>query len=111
METFITYVEYLVGGIMATQVGYALAILIGGRIVTDYYEWGYYDKPESFLDKAQNIFLDTFLGMGYHIDKKLRKKYSWIKRKLLYLLIITGISIVFIFSFFSISDLLRWLLL
>lgn len=85
--------------LIATHLGYALAIFVGGHVVTDYFEWGYFEKPKNWLQKCTNFIMNILVGSGYHVYKRL-VQFPWILRKLLFAFIYFGgaflIWIVFI---------------
>ncbi|PLT35018.1 hypothetical protein CUU64_06405 [Bacillus sp. V5-8f] len=88
---FVLYIKYIGIVLMCTQLGYASAILVLGKTMLEYYEWGYFKKTENLFQRLTNIFLDVTAGSGYYIYKALLR-FPWIVRKLLFLLIY-GIAI------------------
>ncbi|WP_079478809.1 hypothetical protein [Halobacillus salinus] len=66
---------------LGTQIVYGLLILLLGRVMKEYFEWGIFDPPLNLFQKTTNVFLMGTIGSGYYLDEVLRK-YSWFKRKL-----------------------------
>ncbi|PLR92661.1 hypothetical protein [Bacillus sp. T33-2] len=110
MGVIIEYSEYAVAMLMVAQIVYGFTLLVFGESMMSWFAWGYYDRPESWTQKTQNIWMNLMIGSGYHIYKRLLK-YSWAVRKVLLLIMLLLLSILFIIVFNIIFGLLRWLLL
>lgn len=106
LEDIIMYFEYILAILMGTQIIYGFSIILLGEMMIGYYEWGYYEKPKNFLDKAQNVFMFSSIGAVCVIYKKL-SNFPWIIRKLLFIIILGVVSIIFIIIFQILSGLLR----
>jgi hypothetical protein len=106
IEEFVIYIEYFMIIVMGIQVIYALAFLVFGDMMVSYFEWGYFEKPETLFQKITNLICLLTMGAGYFINKRLQR-YSWVVNKLLFIIVIPLISIAFIIIFQVVSYLLR----
>ncbi|UAC48404.1 hypothetical protein K6959_18250 [Bacillus aquiflavi] len=96
---------------MGLQIVYSFLVLIGGRIITDYFEWAVYEDPPNFFCKCTNFFMYSVFGAGPYLNKKFMR-YSWIKRKfLLFLSIIGMIFLSFLLYEIIIKPIVYWLFL
>lgn len=98
VNEFVLYLKYIGIVLMCTQLGYASAIFVLGKMMIEYYEWGYFKKPENWFQRSTNIFLDVTAGSGYYIYRALLR-FPWILRKILFvsiygILIFVGMVIV-----------------
>lgn len=103
-------IEGLIASILGIQIVYGLSILILGRTMVDYYEWGTFRKPETGFQKIVNFFSAAIFGSSYYIYKRL-ERFKWWKRKLYLLLILILMSIASIILFYTVSYILRSILL
>ncbi|MCA0970758.1 hypothetical protein LCM20_09170 [Halobacillus litoralis] len=78
IEYFIMVVMY----ILSIQVLYGFSILLLGSVMTDYFEWGIFEPPETLFQRVTNIIMIGLIGSGFYINRRLMK-YGWFKRKLL----------------------------
>ncbi|MBA4537895.1 hypothetical protein H1Z61_12330 [Bacillus aquiflavi] len=49
-----------IAGWFVIQIVYSFLVLIGGRIITDYFEWAVYEDPPNFFWKCTNFFMYFF---------------------------------------------------
>lgn len=89
MYSLLETMKYLGGIILMSQLAYAFTTFVLGNTMLEYFEWGYYKSPKTLVQKIINVFLNVFVGSGYYIYRALLK-YTWIIRKLLFLLIYGG---------------------
>ncbi|MBA4537896.1 hypothetical protein H1Z61_12335 [Bacillus aquiflavi] len=100
-----------IAGWFVIQIVYSFLVLIGGRIITDYFEWAVYEAPPNLFWKCTNFFMYFFFGAGPYLNKKFMR-YSWIKRKfLLFLSIIVMFVLSVILYQFILKPLVHWLFL
>ncbi|MEC2072300.1 hypothetical protein [Alkalihalophilus marmarensis] len=102
MEQYIEYTEYLVAMIFVAQTGFGFAVLILGRVMVEYYEWGIFNPPETWFQKSTNFFMKGTIGVGPYLYHRLYH-YRWFVGKVLYTLIylVLGLSSIILFQFFS----------
>ncbi|MEB6548584.1 hypothetical protein MXL46_05610 [Heyndrickxia sporothermodurans] len=91
-------IRILITVLLSAQFTYGCTILLLGRVMTDYYEWGTFEHPNTIFQKVTNAFMIVTISSGYYINKKLMK-YNWFTRKLLLLfaLILQGIISIIVY--------------
>ncbi|ALC90587.1 hypothetical protein AM500_12920 [Bacillus sp. FJAT-18017] len=95
---------------LAVQWGYGLVVLVLGRVIVDYYNYGTWEHPQNVLHKLINFLMSFFFGFGPYFYKKFRK-YNWLIRKLALIgvLIVGGIAAILVFL--AIEAVLKFLFL
>ncbi|WP_079506534.1 hypothetical protein [Mesobacillus jeotgali] len=104
VEEVIYFIEMTIVIWFLFQSGYAMAVLLVGRVMIEYYEWGIFENPSTLYEKTINTLLTVTAGVGPFIYKKLYK-VNWFFRKILMLLflILFGIAGIVIYQIVSIS--------
>lgn len=103
-EEVIFIIEKAIAMWFIAQSGYGAAVLLLGRVMIEYYEWGIFENPSTPYEKTINTLLTVTVGVGPFIYKKLYR-VNWFFRKILMLLflILFGIVGVIIFQIVSIG--------
>jgi hypothetical protein len=103
-EEIIVLIEETIVVWFILQSGYAMAVLLVGRVMIEYYEWGIFEKPSTLFEKTINTLLTVTAGVGPFIYKKLYR-VNWLFRKILMLLflVLFGIVGIIIYQIVSIS--------
>ena len=78
---------------------YGFLIVLFEETMTNFYALGIYEPPNNLFQKITNLFMLITIGSGYHIYLRLRN-YSWLVRKLLFLvaLFLQAIASVLIYK-------------
>ncbi|CAH0347268.1 hypothetical protein [Bacillus sp. CECT 9360] len=99
VEDFLYYFETFYLIFVGAQFAYAVTILLLGETMMEYFEWGYYEIPESKGEKVINFVSNALFGFGYHFYKRLRK-YNWFLRKIYFfgILILSGIVCIIVYQ-------------
>ncbi|MBT2694795.1 hypothetical protein [Bacillus sp. ISL-55] len=102
-EEVIFFIEKTIAMWFVFQSGYGMAVLLVGRVMIEYYEWGIFEQPSTLYEKTINTLLTVTAGIGPFVYKKLYK-VNWLIRKILMLLflILFGLAGVIIFNIVSI---------
>jgi hypothetical protein len=103
-EEVIFFIEKTIAMWFVFQSGYGMAVLLVGRVMIEYYEWGIFEQPSTLYEKIINTLLTVTAGIGPFVYKKLYK-VNWLFRKILMLLflILFGLAGVIIFNIVSIA--------
>ena len=103
-EEIINFIEKTIIVLFLFQSGYAMAVLLVGRVMIEYYEWGRFDKPTTSYEKTINTLLTVTAAVGPFVYKRLYK-VNWFFRKILMLLflILFGIIGIIIYQIVSIA--------
>ncbi|WNF22703.1 hypothetical protein [Mesobacillus jeotgali] len=109
-EEIIYFIEKTIVVWFLFQSGYAMAVLLVGRVMIEYYEWGIFEKPSTLYEKTINTLLTVTAGVGPFVYKKLYK-VNWLFRKILMLLFLILFGIVGIIIYQIVSIALRSLFL
>ena len=105
-EELINFIEKTIMVWFLFQSGYAMAVLLVGRIMIEYYEWGIFENPSTPYEKSINTLLTVTAGVGPFIYKKLYK-VNWFFRKILMLLFLILFGIAGIITYQIVSIALR----
>ena len=98
MHDIIQGLRILLTGFLLTQLSYGFTIFLLESTMTNFYALAIYENPRNRYQKFVNFFMFLLVGSGYHIYLRLRN-YSWLVRKLLFLvaLLLQAIASVIIY--------------
>ena len=99
MHDIIQGIRILLTGFLLTQLSYGFTIFLLESTMTNFYALAIYENPRNRYQKFVNFFMFLLVGSGYHIYLKIRN-YSWLVRKLLFLvaLFLQAIASVIIYK-------------
>ena len=97
--SIIEEIRNLLASYLTLQLTYGFCIFLLEGTMTSFYALAIYEKPSSPYQKFVNVFMFLLVGSGYHIYLRLRN-YSWLVRKLLFLvaLFLQAIASVIIYK-------------
>ena len=97
--SIIEAIRNLLAGYLTIQLTYGFCIFLLEGTMTSFYALAIYEKPSSPYQKFVNVFMFLLVGSGYYIYLRLRH-YSWLVRKLLFLvaLFLQAIASVIIYK-------------
>ncbi|MFC0272701.1 hypothetical protein ACFFIX_14795 [Metabacillus herbersteinensis] len=67
-------------GILGSQGAYFVTIFLLGRLMIDWYEWGYFFNTNNWFLKIANGFTATFFGIAYWAGKRVDHHNWFLKR-------------------------------
>ncbi|MEC2072299.1 hypothetical protein [Alkalihalophilus marmarensis] len=105
-EDIASFIENLYGLIMASQFGFGFGVLLLGKFLVEYYEWGIFEPPETRFQKSTNFFMKATVGGGPYIYNKYRK-YSWLTSRFLYIVTYILAAIAAIIGYFILDIILH----
>jgi hypothetical protein len=108
-EEIVTWILEIISFWLAVQWGYALAVLVLGRVIVDYYFYGTWENPENVVQKIINFLMAFLFGFGPYFYKKFRKD-SWLKRRLALLGVLIAGGIAAILAYLALEAVLKLLL-
>lgn len=101
----ITLIESIMLILILSQAAYAILVFILGFIMVDYYEWGIFREPTTWLQKTTNMILMSIFGIGPFLYKRFRK-HNLIVSKFYYLISLLGVGIICFLLYHLISGIL-----
>ncbi|OLS36346.1 hypothetical protein BTR22_12655 [Alkalihalophilus pseudofirmus] len=103
LAEIITFIDNLLLMLIASHFGFGLGIVVVGKLLVDYYEWGIFTPPETKFQKTTNIFMRSIVGLGPYIYNRF-KKYNWLVAKLLYIVsyLILGVAALIVYQVISV---------
>jgi hypothetical protein len=110
IEEILRWTLELISFWLAVQWGYALAVLVLGRVIVDYYFYGTWENPENAIQKIINFLMAFLFGFGPYFYKKFRK-YNWLMRRLALLGVLIAGGITAILAYLGIEAVLKFLFL
>ncbi|ALC90589.1 hypothetical protein AM500_12930 [Bacillus sp. FJAT-18017] len=113
IEGFVTILLECIALWLAFQWTYALAVLLLGSTMVDYYDWGTWENPENALQKIITFIMAFFVGAGPYVYKlfRFKKKYNWLTWRLAFLGVLIGGGIAAALAYFAIEAVLNFLFL
>jgi hypothetical protein len=95
---------------IASQFGFGFGVLLLGKFLVEYYEWGIFEPPETRFQKSTNFFMKATVGGGPYFFNRF-KKHNWFIAKLIYIITYFLAGILAIFFYYILFGVLEMIFL
>ncbi|MDV2685751.1 hypothetical protein RYX56_15400 [Alkalihalophilus lindianensis] len=108
-DQIIEYIEIFIAMVFVAQFGFGIALLVLGKVMMEYYEWGIFRPATNWFQKSTNLFMKGTIGAGPYFYARLIK-YPWIITKLLFAITLIFMGLTSIVLYYILTWIINILL-